>query len=225
VWGPLLFGLLCVVFTVLLLPATPVMLAAGAVFGPVEGAVVISLASTVSAALSFLAARILGRGWAARRVDRSRTLGAVCRALGEPGGWKLVFALRLSHALPLGLQNLLLGLTPVRLGPYLLASWLALLPGAVLYAYLGYVGASALGPAGDGAAADPTAWTLRGLALVAAAAALLYAVRLARRAVRRYGVAEPGERAAAGMPWGALAALLAAGVLLAAAAGVNLFRG
>ena len=42
VWGPLAFGALYVAATLLLLPSTPVSLAAGAVFGTVVGAVTVS---------------------------------------------------------------------------------------------------------------------------------------------------------------------------------------
>src|SRR4051812_10766217 len=50
VWGPVVLGLLFVVLTLVSLPATPLNLAAGALFGVVVGLVTVSLASTVSAA-------------------------------------------------------------------------------------------------------------------------------------------------------------------------------
>src|SRR5262249_3652152 len=60
-WGPVLFVLLYVLLTVVLLPGTPITVAAGAVFGPLVGTALISLASTTSAALSFLIGHNLAR--------------------------------------------------------------------------------------------------------------------------------------------------------------------
>src|SRR5437868_1580500 len=56
-WGPALFGVFYVLLTMLLLPGTPITVAAGAVFGPAEAAALILAAAAVSASLSFLIAR------------------------------------------------------------------------------------------------------------------------------------------------------------------------
>src|SRR5207248_10186457 len=68
IWGPLAFGGLFIALTIFFLPATPVVVAAGAVFGPVEGTLIISLASTLSAVFSFLVGRYIARDWAAGKV-------------------------------------------------------------------------------------------------------------------------------------------------------------
>ena len=52
IWGPVAFGLLYVVAVVLLVPASALTLAAGALFGLVGGTVIVSLASTTGAALA-----------------------------------------------------------------------------------------------------------------------------------------------------------------------------
>ena len=49
---------------------------------------------------------------------------AIDRAIAK-SGWKVVALLRLSPLVPFSLSNYLYGLTAVRLGPYLLASWIA----------------------------------------------------------------------------------------------------
>src|SRR5918911_1009190 len=104
--------------------------------------------------------------------------------LGE-GGWKVVVAVRLSHAIPFGLQSLLFGLTPVPFRTYLLATWAAVLPGAFLYAYLGHLGAVALEARQEVAtAAGRWQWAARVLGLLAAAAALLYVTHLARKGLK-----------------------------------------
>lgn len=183
VWGPLAFGGLYVVATVLLLPSTPLSLAAGAVFGTVVGAITISLASTVSATISFLFSRYVAHDRVARTIHRYPKLEAVWRALGEEDGWKIVAAVRLSHAVPFGFQNLLFGVSPIRFWPFLAATWVSMLPGTLLYAYLGHLGAEALG-AEKGAPPGALGWAMRLGGLLVIGLAVLYIIRFARRIIR-----------------------------------------
>ena len=91
--------------------------------------------------------------------------------------------MRLSHALPFGLQNFLLGASPVRFWVYLLTTVAVTLPGIFVVAYLGHLGGLALNP--DEVEADGLGWWARrigGLAL--AAAALFYIGRTVRRAIK-----------------------------------------
>ncbi len=53
---------------------------------------------------------------------------AIDRAIGRDG-FRVVTLLRLSPLLPLAASNYLYGLTSVELGPYVLGSWLGMLPG------------------------------------------------------------------------------------------------
>jgi uncharacterized membrane protein YdjX (TVP38/TMEM64 family) len=59
---------------------------------------------------------------------------AIDKAIGRDG-FKFVTLLRLSPLLPLAASNYLYGLTSVELGPYVLGSWLGMLPGT--WAYVG----------------------------------------------------------------------------------------
>jgi uncharacterized membrane protein YdjX (TVP38/TMEM64 family) len=193
--GPVLFGLLYVGLTLLFLPGVPIALASGAAFGPVTGAVVISTASMVSAALAFVAARYLAGEPVARKVRHYPRIRAIYEAMRTGEGWKVVVAVRLSHAMPFGLQNYLLGLTPVRFRTYLLASWLVMLPGAILYAYVGHLGAGLLEDAvGEPAGSSPVPGLrlFRVLGLVVALAAIVYVYRFIRRAMRKATDGDPG---------------------------------
>ena len=53
---------------------------------------------------------------------------AIDNAIGEDG-FRVVALLRLSPLLPFALSNYLYGLTSVKPRPYILASWLGMLPG------------------------------------------------------------------------------------------------
>ena len=61
-----------------------------------------------------------------------------------PEGWKIVGLLRLQSAHSLQRQQLFLGVTAIGFWPYFLASFVGMLPGTLLYAYLGAIGQAGL---------------------------------------------------------------------------------
>ena len=179
-WGPLALGMIYIVATLLFIPGWILTVTAGAVYGLVTGTVIVSLASTTAAAFAFLIARHLARGRARRRIEQSPKLTAIDEAIGAQG-WKIVALLRLSPAVPFSLQNYLYGVTAVRFWPYVLTSWVSMLPGTFLYVYLGSMGAAATQKSNGASAGE---WTLRVVGLLATIAVTVYVTRLARRAIR-----------------------------------------
>lgn len=139
--APLLFMAVYALGTVLFLPGSALTLAGGALFGPVLGTVYNLTGATLGATLAFLAARYLGAAWVERKA------GARLQRLNrgvEAEGWRFVAFVRLVPLFPFNLLNYALGLTRIRLGTYVLASYLFMLPGALAYTYLGYAGREAL---------------------------------------------------------------------------------
>ncbi|MCA9446197.1 MAG: TVP38/TMEM64 family protein [Candidatus Omnitrophica bacterium] len=63
------------------------------------------------------------------------------RAIGK-SGWRMVLLLRLSPIFPFNVLNYALGLTSITPFQYALASWVGMLPGTILYVYLGSIGES-----------------------------------------------------------------------------------
>merc|ERR1712232_233029 len=55
----------------------------------------------------------------------------------ETKGWQIVFLIRLSPVLPFNVMNYALALTGVKFWHYALASWIGMLPGTILYVYIG----------------------------------------------------------------------------------------
>ncbi len=185
IWGPLVFGLLYVAAVVVLLPGSALTLAAGALFGLIGGTIVASLASTAGAALAFLIGRYLARRRIQAILLRYPSFDAVDKAISE-GGWRIVALLRLSPAVPFNLQNYLYGLTGIRFWPYLLTSWLAMLPATFLYVYLGALGREGLQAAASGTTQRSAAeWTMLIVGLLATIAVSVYLTRLARKALRQ----------------------------------------
>lgn len=184
VWGPFVFVAIYVGAVLLLLPGSALTMAAGALFGLIWGTLVVLLAATTAAALGFLIARGVGREWLIRKMRHSPRFTALDRAIGE-GGWKIVALLRLSPAVPFNVQNYIYGLTRIRFWPYVLTSAWAMLPGILLYVYLGYLGRAGIEAASGEHARSPAEWTLLVVGLVATAAVTFYIARLARKTLRQ----------------------------------------
>lgn len=183
-WGPVTFAAVYVLAAVLFVPGSALTLAAGAVFGLVTGTIVVSIASTTAAAVSFLIGRYLARDTVRQWAAKNPRFAAIDRAIGQRG-WKIIALLRLSPAVPFSLGNYLYGVTSIRFWPYVLTSWLAMLPGTFMYVYLGYAGRAGLGAAaGAEAGRSPAQWALLGVGLAATVAVTVYVTRLARKAVK-----------------------------------------
>ncbi len=138
--APLLFMLVYVLSAVLFLPAAPLALVGGALFGPWWGTFYSLTGATLGATAAFLIARYVAADWVGRKAG-----GRVQQLVAgvEAEGWRFVAFVRLVPLFPFNLLNYALGLTRIRLRDYVLASYVFMLPGAVAYTYLGYVGREA----------------------------------------------------------------------------------
>ncbi|MEO7300081.1 MAG: TVP38/TMEM64 family protein [Verrucomicrobiota bacterium] len=170
-----------IVGTVAFFPGSLMTLATGAVFGLFWGTVVASFSATTGAALSFLIARYLARGAIEKRAKNNEKFTAIDSAIGEQG-WKIVGLLRLSPLIPFNLSNYFFGLTKIKFWPYVLASWIGMLPGTFLYVYLGHVGKSTLG---GGHERSTQEYILLGVGLAATIAVSIYVGRLAKNALKK----------------------------------------
>ncbi len=178
-WGALAFMAIYAAATVALLPGTVLTLAGGALFGPVAGTFYNLTGATLGATGAFLVARYLAADWVRARLGE-RTAQLVAGV--EHEDWRFVAFVRLVPLIPFNLLNYALGLTRVRLSRYVIASYLAMLPGTLAYTYLGYAGRAAL--AGN---AGMIKKGLLALALLACAALLPRLIRRARAARQRQG--------------------------------------
>jgi pyruvate/2-oxoglutarate dehydrogenase complex dihydrolipoamide dehydrogenase (E3) component/uncharacterized membrane protein YdjX (TVP38/TMEM64 family) len=129
------FFLLYVLIAALSVPgATAMTIAAGAFFGLLPGAVLVSVASTIGASLSFLVSRHLFRDAVQRRFgDRLRSVNEGI----ERDGALYLFTLRLVPAFPFFLVNVLMGLSPIPLRTFWWVSQLGMLAGTLAYVNAG----------------------------------------------------------------------------------------
>jgi uncharacterized membrane protein YdjX (TVP38/TMEM64 family) len=174
--GGVVFGLVYVVGALLFVPGSVLTLGAGLVFGLAWGVVVASASATATAAAAFLITRYLARDRVARLARRHEKFAAIDEAVREKG-WKVVALLRLSPLVPFSLSNYLFGLTAIDFWPYVLASWAAMLPGTILYVYLGAAGGMAVGGARK---QSPWEWALLVGGLLATVIVTVILTRTAR---------------------------------------------
>lgn len=181
--GPVAFGAAYVIAALLFIPGSALTIAAGAIFGLAWGVLTVWFASTLAAAAAFLIGRHVARGSVERLARRYPRFSAIDQAFGE-GGWKMVALLRLSPVVPYSAINYLFGLTAVRFWPYLLASWLAMLPGTFLYVYLGHAGVRGVAAASGTPGRTAGEWAFLAAGLAATVAVTVYLTILARRRIR-----------------------------------------
>lgn len=176
--GALIFAGVYVVGALLLGPVWLLTIIAGLTYPLPVSIALVSAVSTLAAGLAFLIARHAARLRIERLARENERFAAIDRAIARRG-WKIVFLLRLSPIVPYGLSNYLYGVSGIRFGPYLLASWLGMLPGTFLYVSLGAAGRVAIGAQGH--ARTPAQWTALGVGLAATAGVTIWIARAARR--------------------------------------------
>ncbi|TKY68076.1 SNARE associated Golgi protein [Spatholobus suberectus] len=141
-YGPAGYALFVAVYAgleILAIPAIPLTMSAGLLFGSIIGTIIVSISGTVAASVAFLIARYFARERIVKLVEGNKKFLAIDKAIGE-NGFRVVTLLRLSPLLPFSLGNYLYGLTSVKFIPYVLGSWLGMLPGTWAYVSAGAFG-------------------------------------------------------------------------------------
>ena len=117
------------------LPTTIMMATGGLAFGPLWGLVAAMSGATMRGCSQFLVARFFGRG-AVRALLCGRT-ARLNRSIRR-NSFKTVLFVRLIPNVPYDMQNYALGCSRVHFGPYVLATFLGIIPGCIAFVYLGY---------------------------------------------------------------------------------------
>ncbi len=170
--------------TVLLAPGVILTVGAGFAFGLWKGFFAVSAGATIGAALAFLIARFIARDRIEAMAEGNEKFHRIDRAIGRRGA-KLIFLLRLSPVIPFNLSNYFYGLTSVKFWPYVLASWIGMMPGTLLYVYLGTIGKVGLEASKSGGDhRSPIEYVFLGVGLIATIAVTLIVTRIANRALK-----------------------------------------
>jgi uncharacterized membrane protein YdjX (TVP38/TMEM64 family) len=164
-----------VLATLLLVPGFPMTLAVAIVYGWWALAICFG-GGMLSALVAFLVARHLARERVKRLLDRHSAARAVDSVAREET-FKTILLARLTPVTPFALENYAFGVTGVRLGAYLAATAVGIVPGTILNVWIGVIGRTAA-QGGAGAAS----WALLVIGL---AAAVILSVWLTRRAKQK----------------------------------------
>jgi uncharacterized membrane protein YdjX (TVP38/TMEM64 family) len=134
VWGPLVYMLLYAVGPSFLVPGAVMTIAGGLAFGTARGSVYSLIGADVGAVVAFGAGRFLGRSFVESIVGpRFETmLQRIAR-----NGFQIILYLRIVPVIPYNALNLLAGATPITFRDYFWASMIGMIPGTILFAFLG----------------------------------------------------------------------------------------
>jgi uncharacterized membrane protein YdjX (TVP38/TMEM64 family) len=182
--GPAVFIAIYILACVLFVPGSILTLGAGVLFGVIQGSVIVSIASTLGATCAFLVGRYFAREWVARKMEGREKFKALDEAVAKEG-WKIVGLTRLSPLFPFNLLNYAFGLTKVSLRHYFFASWIGMMPGTVMYVYIGSLAGDLAMIGGQERGKTPAEWALYIVGLMATVTVTVYVTRLARRALER----------------------------------------
>jgi len=139
IFGPIIFILLYITATVFFLPATPMTLLGGFLFGVWLGTLYVIIAATVGATIAFLVARFFGGEFVKNLMKNNfKRLNKYDKKV-EQHGFKTMLILRLIPLFPFNGLNFAMGLTRIKIWDYVAASAIGMIPGTFLYIYIGTV--------------------------------------------------------------------------------------
>jgi uncharacterized membrane protein YdjX (TVP38/TMEM64 family) len=176
-----LYTLTCVFF----LPGSVLTIGAGAVYGFWFSTALVTISSTVGAAVNFLTSRYVARSWMQERLSRSAKFRALDKAVSAEG-WRMILISRMSPIIPHSLVSYAAGIIRISFWRFTLASFVGFLPQSAAYTYVGAVLGRAVRTSAGVSAHDPITWALYGLGLLATLAVTLLMTRVAHRSWKAY---------------------------------------
>jgi uncharacterized membrane protein YdjX (TVP38/TMEM64 family) len=140
--GLILLALSFILISLSFLPRSPACIVAGLVYG-ISAFPVVLVASTLGALIGLLISRYLFQQRFRQIIERHPSWQRILHAV-DAQGWLLVVLLRLSSPIPGSVTNYLLGLTRIRLWPYVGITFFGIAPQTFLFVFIGAVGPAAV---------------------------------------------------------------------------------
>jgi uncharacterized membrane protein YdjX (TVP38/TMEM64 family) len=133
-WGPLVYMMLYAVGPSFLVPGAVMTIAGGLAFGTLWGSVYSLIGANVGAVVAFGAGRFLGQGFVEGVVGKrfDAVLGRIARH-----GFHIILYLRMVPVIPYNALNLIAGASRIVFRDYLWATLIGMIPGTILFAFLG----------------------------------------------------------------------------------------
>ena len=176
--------LLYILATVFMMPGSILTLGAGVIYGVVWGSLLVSLSSTLGATTAFLVGRYFARGWVSKKIEGNEKFKAIDASVAKEG-WKIVGLTRLSPIFPFNLLNYAYGLTKVGLRDYFFASWIGMIPGTIMYVYIGSLAGDLTRLGTQGHTKTIGEWILYIVGLLATVVVTVYVTRIAKKALEK----------------------------------------
>lgn len=133
-WGPVIFMLLYAVGPSFLVPGAVMTIAGGLAFGTFWGAIYSLIGADVGALVAFGAGRFLGKSFV-QGIVGERFQSMLTKIAKH--GFQIIFYLRVVPVIPYNALNLLAGASPITFRDYFWASVIGMIPGTILFAFLG----------------------------------------------------------------------------------------
>jgi uncharacterized membrane protein YdjX (TVP38/TMEM64 family) len=134
VWGPVVFMLLYAVGPSFLVPGAVMTIAGGLAFGTAWGSVYSLIGGDAGALLAFAAGRFLGKSFVEQIVGER--FQSMLQKIAKHG-FQIIFYLRMVPVIPYNALNLLAGASPIAFRDYFWATMIGMVPGTILFAFLG----------------------------------------------------------------------------------------
>ncbi len=181
--GIVVYFFLYIAACIFVVPGSVLSLGAGFIYGVIQGSLMVSVSSTAGASAAFLLGRYLARSRIERKVAGNPSFMEIDSSIKNKG-WKIVMLLRLSPVFPFNTLNYVLGLTGVRFIDYVLASWIGMIPGTVMYVYIGSA-AGSLASISSGLERQRSVveWMIYAIGLMAAVAVTIMITKMAKKAL------------------------------------------
>ncbi|MDB6131376.1 MAG: ydjZ 1 [Verrucomicrobiales bacterium] len=141
--GYLYFAIVYILGTILFFPGALLTLAAGVAFGFVQGTAISLISATIGASCSFLLGRFFFRNAIEKRVRSNPRFVDFDESIAKDGPL-IILLLRLSPLIPFNFSNYFFGITKIGYWTFAILSFIGMLPGTMLYVYLGHLGSTAL---------------------------------------------------------------------------------
>ncbi|GAX12724.1 hypothetical protein FisN_15Hh203 [Fistulifera solaris] len=137
--GPLIFGVVYFLAEILAVPATPLTLSVGYLFGFPMGSAIVLVAATLAASAAFFIGKTFLRQWIEQLLAENAKLAKIDKAIGREG-FRLLLLVRLSPLFPFALSNYVYGASSIEFVPYFFGTLLGFAPGTMGIVYAGMVG-------------------------------------------------------------------------------------
>jgi uncharacterized membrane protein YdjX (TVP38/TMEM64 family) len=133
--GYLVYIIIYILASVFMLPGSILTIVAGIVYGPILGSILALLGATCGAAMSFLIAKYFMKGTIMSMVGSNTLYERIDKGFKVNGSSFLILT-RLVPVFPFNLQNYAYGLTSIKTSTYIFWTFICMMPGAFIYAYM-----------------------------------------------------------------------------------------